>query len=126
MDKVLILEDDVQFCDNFDGKLSEVLKRTPEDWDMILLNGTTTTKLQPVNQFVSKTDKTWGAFGYILHSRIYDRVITEFEKGDDRSDGYFTKMQKDINAYKTNEKLVLHKKGYSYIAGFETDHKHLR
>jgi GR25 family glycosyltransferase involved in LPS biosynthesis len=126
MKQVLILEDDVQFVENFDEKFFTVLDNAPLNWDMILLNGTTTAPLKRVNDYLSKTTSTWGAFAYVLSERIYDRIIEVMGEMKDRSDGYFTKLQPTINAYLTNEKLVLHKKGFSFIAGFETDHKHLR
>lgn len=125
MKSVLILEDDVQFAYDFDARLQKAMAACP-DFDMLFLNGTDTKRPYKVNQFVSKVTCTWGAFAYVVSEKIYDTLIELLEQGKDRVDGYYTKLQPTITAYKTNEKLVLHKAGYSYLAGFVTDHKHLR
>lgn len=38
-DNVLILEDDIELCPDFDIKFAECINKVPEDWDMIYFGG---------------------------------------------------------------------------------------
>lgn len=75
---IMILEDDVYFCDNFLEKLSKL--KLPQ-FDMIYLGGITSRKkLFPSNWCFCNDFKIMGAYGYILSSSIYNEVLTELEK----------------------------------------------
>jgi len=73
---IMILEDDVVFCDNFIKKISKI--KIP-DYDMIYLGGIIKYKKIFLNNW-TKTNGILGAYGYILTSKIFDIILDELEK----------------------------------------------
>lgn len=87
LDYVIILEDDVVLCEDWNKRLERLLKLTPKNWQHIYLSGEPNEymlKFKPLNLapflHVEKSTITMGAFSYILRKDIYDLVITELEK----------------------------------------------
>lgn len=67
--KVLILEDDAEFVDNFNEKFAEVIQTLPSDWDVFYLGALvakTTGKLIQVNEHWYKQVVSTGSHAYCL------------------------------------------------------------
>lgn len=73
---IMILEDDVYFCDDFIEKISKI--KIPK-YDMIYLGGIINQKKIFINN-CTKTNGILGAYGYILTSKIFDFILDELEK----------------------------------------------
>ena len=75
---IMILEDDVYFCDNFISKLSNLMV---PDFDMIYLGGIISKKKLFLSDWAfCKEYKIMGAYGYILSKSLYDDVLSKLEK----------------------------------------------
>ena len=76
--KIMILEDDVYFCNNFLDKLTNLI--VPNS-DMIYLGGIVSKKKLFLSEWaVCNGYKIMGAYGYILSKSIYDTVLSRLEK----------------------------------------------
>lgn len=87
LDYVIILEDDVVLCDDWNKRLDKLLKLTPRSWNHIYLSGEPNEKERKTNPLnlapflhVEKSINTMGAFSYILKNEVYDLVINELKK----------------------------------------------
>lgn len=87
---IMILEDDVYFCDNFITKLS---KLNVSQYDMIYLGGITSRKKIFLSDWAFCDDyKIMGAYGYILTKSLYNVVLTQLEKLLDYVDLFYMKQ----------------------------------
>jgi hypothetical protein len=73
---IIILEDDVFFCKNFENKLASLL--IPK-YDMIYLGGIISKKKLFFNDWVRCTN-IMGAYGYILKSNMFDIILDRLNK----------------------------------------------
>ncbi len=91
LDYVVILEDDIVICDDWNSRLKKLLRITPKNWDHIYLSGEpnelellTKSHIKPINfapfLHVEKSVNTMGAFSYIIKKKMYDTIIDELSK----------------------------------------------
>lgn len=85
---IMILEDDIFFCDNFISKLQNL--RVPS-YDMIYLGGIINNKKVLFNKWV-KSNNIMGAYGYILTCDLYDIILNELTKLTDYVDLFYMKQ----------------------------------
>lgn len=96
---IMILEDDVFFCENFLSRLSEL--QIPQ-YDMIYLGGITSKKklfLSDWAQYINY--RIMGAYGYILSKAMYDIILEKLEKLEDYVDLLY------IHQIQPNYKVIL-------------------
>jgi GR25 family glycosyltransferase involved in LPS biosynthesis len=75
---VMILEDDVYFCNDFLNKLSNV---KVSEYDMIYLGGIVSRKKIFLSHWAYSDEfKIMGAYGYILSKSLYNKVLLKLEK----------------------------------------------
>jgi GR25 family glycosyltransferase involved in LPS biosynthesis len=68
--KVLVLEDDAQFIDDFNEKFEEVMQTLPNNWDIFYLGALLpkdTGKVLPVNQHWTRQVMTTGSQAYCIN-----------------------------------------------------------
>lgn len=124
---ILILEDDIIFCDNFKNELKKCLNELPDDWDALHLNGTDH-PLQKASYYspnLLKVSYTTGAFGVLINSSIFQNLLDCSKDEDKENDVYFAEIQNRLNWFKCAKKLVLHPPNYSEINGIFVNYKHL-
>lgn len=128
LSSVLILEDDIDFCEGFTEKLNKCLSELPPDWDALHLNGTDHPKAKSTfySELLNKCHHTTGAFGIVINSTIYDYLISLLNEEQKLVDIYYAEAMRKLNWYRTKEKLVLHPAGFSEIKRKFVDYKHLR
>ena len=93
-DNLLILEDDVTLCNDFDELLEFFLNTLPNDWKIAYLgfNEQPTTKLYKINEFIYKVENVLGCFGMIINHNFYDELLSIIEK-------YKTPIDEVIKSY---------------------------
>lgn len=107
IDKVLILEDDIEFIEGFIDLFDQYSDYIPEYWEMFYLGGMYRDfggfKPQPVNRYVARVSDMMSthayAIRYPLTGLIYTDVISTFPNLIDSMDGYLTRYQKVHEAY---------------------------
>lgn len=80
--KIIILEDDVTLCDDFDSRLDLFLDKIPNNWKIAYLgfNETKDTQLIKINEYVYRVIDTYGTFGMIINSSAYDMILKILEE----------------------------------------------
>lgn len=81
-DKLIILEDDVTLCSDFDARLKMFLNNLPSDWKIAYLGFTETpnTKLNQISEYTYRVNETYGCFGMVINGNFYDTLIKTLEK----------------------------------------------
>lgn len=88
--KIMILEDDVYFCENFLNKLTNLMV---SDYDMIYLGGIISKKKLFLSDWAFCSEyKIMGAYGYILSNTLYDDVLSKLENLLDYVDFLFIRQ----------------------------------
>jgi GR25 family glycosyltransferase involved in LPS biosynthesis len=129
---VLILEDDVEFCSNFDKLFSEYIKEVPE-WDILYL-GATHALCYPymnrppikVTDHVYKVYNAHATHAYAINSSCYDLLIDFVSKMEGPLDVIYTKLQSYLRTYIFRPHLAWQRSDFSDIAGKHVNYDFLK
>jgi GR25 family glycosyltransferase involved in LPS biosynthesis len=114
--KILVLEDDAFFVDNFQERFDEVIQTLPEDWDVFYLGALLdkkTGKVIKVNNDWYRQVVSTGTQAYCINPRIMQYCIDAIEVYDGYIDVGLRILAEDINAYITQPNLVTQYPSYS-------------
>lgn len=124
---VIILEDDVAICEDWDYRLEILLNSLPKDWEYTYLSGHSdyTKFKQYETPVISKAPKMVGAFSYMVNHTAYDKIIdycTSFMTTFDDMIMYMIAKNK-LNGYVYFPFMTYHNANESLIWG-ETAKEH--
>lgn len=111
---VLILEDDIRFCEGFDKRLKDVLSELPEDWDALWLGGQVI-KARGYSKNLKTLQAGTGGYGVLFRETMYDDLVATLKKEQWQADLSYMKLQSDFKCFRTVENLILHTPGISTI-----------
>jgi GR25 family glycosyltransferase involved in LPS biosynthesis len=79
---VIILEDDLTLCNDFDYRLELFLKNLPSDWSIGYLgfNEQNNTTKEKINEYVYRLKNAVGCFGMIVNGKHLSTIIDVIEK----------------------------------------------
>lgn len=110
---MLILEDDVELCDDFDEKFNATVSHLPADWHALWLNGSDAKPLELYDAHLFKLISCFGTFAYLVNHTFYDVLIEGFSKQNLSSDEFTKLIQHQYNCYRPVYPLAYHRNGYS-------------
>jgi GR25 family glycosyltransferase involved in LPS biosynthesis len=122
--KVLILEDDANFVDDFNEKFSEVMQTLPEDWDIFYLGALVdkhTGKLERVNDHWHRQVVSTGTQAYCVNPSKVNYFIEKQLEWDGFVDVCYRVLASETNAYITQPNLVTQFPSYSDLREREVD-----
>jgi len=114
--KILVLEDDALFVDNFNEKFTEVMQTLPSDWDIFYLGALvapTTGKLIKVNDHWHKQVVSTGTQAYCLKPGKMDYFYNRLKDYEWYIDIGLRLEAASNNCYITQPNLVTQSPGYS-------------
>jgi GR25 family glycosyltransferase involved in LPS biosynthesis len=114
--KILILEDDALFVDNFNEKFTEVMQTLPSDWDIFYLGALvapTTGKIVKVNEHWYKQVVSTGTQAYCLKPGKMDYFYNRLKDYQWYIDIGLRLEAVSNNCYITQPNLVTQSPGYS-------------
>ena len=122
---VIILEDDCEFTDRFEHKLSVALRQLPDNWDMLYFGANNKKPLWMVSDNIGKCIHTLTTSSYAVKSTIYDKIIDQLSAHPDRpvDEIYRTLVHPSVNAYGVKPTLIYQAGGFSDVEGMETNYK---
>ena len=119
---VLILEDDIDFVEDFSEKFDRWSKDVPDDWDLLYLggmNGEGLIYMQGDSGHVFQVTNMMATHAYAVSERAYGKVLDAMYDPYpyllDSADGYLRKLQRTLNAYAFNPPMVWQIGDYSDI-----------
>jgi GR25 family glycosyltransferase involved in LPS biosynthesis len=114
--KILVLEDDAYFVEDFQERFDQVIQTLPENWDVFYLGAL----LDKMTGKVIKVNNDWyrqivstGTQAYCVHPDIMQYCIDRLEIYDGYIDVGLRILAEDMNAYITQPNLVTQYPGYS-------------
>ncbi|MEN8695196.1 MAG: beta-1,6-N-acetylglucosaminyltransferase [Akkermansiaceae bacterium] len=120
---VLILEDDVVFCEDF-IKRCEALD-LPDDWDVLFFGCTHTKRPTAVGPSLAKAHENFDNHCYAVNATAYDRILAEFAsppKGSEQTsfpnDIALSNLLGELNGYACFPNLAWQAVSSSEILGF--------
>jgi GR25 family glycosyltransferase involved in LPS biosynthesis len=125
LSSVMILEDDVEFCDDFSNQFDECMKLVPDNWNMIFLGANHIQKPNKINERIYKLNYSYSAHCYAIRNNMFDPLINILSITKDPLDVVYANIQSSINAYVVNPHLAWQKPGYSDICEEYVDYTHV-
>ena len=125
----LLLEDDIEFDENFNEKFSEIYEnQVPDDWDMLYLGGQHFhgININQVTKNVYKCEYTLSAHSVAFKNTMYDRLIKSLVNITKPCDVHYAESHKEINAYVIVPHLTWQKNTYSDIEKANVDYTFLK
>lgn len=114
--KLLVLEDDALFCENFNEKFAEVMQTLPENWDIFYLGALIdekTGKVEKVNDHWAKQIVSTGTQAYCINPKRVKRFYDEIKDKEWFIDVELRVLAEQYNAYIAQPNLVTQFPSYS-------------
>jgi len=118
--KVLVLEDDAQFVDDFNEKFEEVMQTLPNNWDIFYLGALLpkdTGKVLPVNQHWTRQVMTTGSQAYCISPVRMQHFIENLDGYEWYIDIGLRVFAENYNPYIAQPNLVTQFPSYSDLRG---------
>jgi len=129
---VLITEDDVEFCQNFNDKFFQYSKELP-NWDMLyfganhaLCNPYESNPPIKITDHVYKVMHAYSTHAYAVNSSCYQYLIDRISKMTHPLDVIYSHIQKNLNVYLFRPHLAWQSEGYSDIIETNVDYSFLK
>jgi GR25 family glycosyltransferase involved in LPS biosynthesis len=122
--KILVLEDDALFVDDFNQKFEEVMQTIPADWDIFYLGALlpkNTGKVTPVNEHWTRQVFTTGSQAYCINPARVNYFIENLDGYEWYIDIGLRVFAEKYNAYITQPNLVTQFPSYSDLRLIEVD-----
>jgi len=127
INQILILEDDVVFCEDLQEKFEQFIKQVPEDWDMLYFGGNHNGEpLEKVTENVYKIHKTYTTHAYAIRKPVYKVVLKMFPKLQFEVDVMYSILQNSFNCYVFRPHLAWQQDGYSDILNKNVNYDFLK
>ena len=115
--KIMLFEDDVELCDDFDEIFMLHYEHTPDDWGFLYLGGNHVGGLTPVNNKVSIIKHTYAIHAICVKEVLYDQILTMLEEEKVAVDVTYAQLQKVFPSYVFRPHIAWQKDGHSDIQG---------
>jgi GR25 family glycosyltransferase involved in LPS biosynthesis len=126
-DSVLILEDDVEFAEDFNNKFAEWSKEVPENWDMLWIGGNHNGENPPkISDHVIKITNTYATHAFALRNTVFNAVLKALEPLEPQDDIILAGLQKVSNSFCFSPNLACQRAGISDVFKFYVDYDFLR
>lgn len=126
LDKVLILEDDIEFCEDFETKFKLAINDLPDDWDIFFFGGNHTGGYQIITKNIGRVFRTLALHSYAVRGKalpyIYQNMIqfvghtlcnNEQLQPSVAADFYMAKVQPHIQCYSIFPNLTWQRESFS-------------
>tara|TARA_R100000908_G_C3742952_1_gene139004 strand:+ start:916 stop:1581 length:666 start_codon:yes stop_codon:yes gene_type:complete len=116
---ILILEDDIELCDDFLDRLNMLGQQLPENWEQIYIGGIINTNGKKISENIFETvgDTMMGTHSYLLNHTVYDLVSNKLLEFNSATDGEYNLLHKsgELKSHIFIPLLTYQYDGYSYI-----------
>jgi glycosyl transferase family 25 len=125
-EKVLILEDDVEFCKTFEEDFRISIQEVPNDWDLLFLGGNHTGGYDKISQRIGRVYKTYALQSYAINKKSIDTLYENMVRfightlacGEQltpsvAADFYMAKLQPILNCYSIFPNLTWQRESFS-------------
>lgn len=122
----LILEDDVEVCDNFIEKLERIINELPKEWELLFLGGWNVGDKTKYCEGIDIANKVYCMHAYMIKSELIDKLINKFSSRIYKVDVLLAELLPEINSYICNPTIAWQRPGFSDIENRKTNNVHLK
>jgi GR25 family glycosyltransferase involved in LPS biosynthesis len=122
LDKILILEDDVQFHEDLNHLFFQMITKVPDDWDILFLGCNTSLNnpwqkepVERINDNVYKLTFGYSTHSYAVRKKSYNKIIECLLPENDKGDVLFSHAQTQLNTYVLRPHLAWQRESYSDV-----------
>lgn len=123
---VLIFEDDVELCEDFNDKFTEFIKQVPNDWSFLYLGGNHVGGYQHVTENVAKIRHSFAIHAFVVNENVYDHILELLPQEKEQVDVTYAKLQNIFPSYVFRPHLAWQRKDFSDIQGGVVDYEFLK
>lgn len=116
-ERVLILEDDIEFIDNLQYYFIGNIKSIPDNWGMLYLGGNHINPPTPINNIIGRISRTYTTSSYAITKKTAEYMIKKLEKAGmkEQIDVFYSGCHRSGNCYTYYPKIAWQKPGFSDI-----------
>jgi hypothetical protein len=106
---ILVLEDDVQFTDDFNEYLENVMEELPKDYDILYLGYFEKSCFTPKNNnfnYLYKPDFLYGTHAMIISNKGLKKLLKIITKVNDHIDSIISYNKDKLNIYTSKKKIA--------------------
>lgn len=113
LNRILILEDDVQFVSNVQSRFDSIIPRIPEKWQLLYLGGNEKGVQQRVNESIVRVSNMLMAHAIGIDASVYDELIERLSKCRVPVDTYYAELQKEHACFAVDPYLAWQRASWS-------------
>jgi GR25 family glycosyltransferase involved in LPS biosynthesis len=138
-ERVLILEDDVEFSDNFLNMCQLVLNELPENWDILFYGGNHTGGYDKISEHLIRVYRTYALHCYAVNKKsvnlIYEHMIrflgytlssNEKLTPSVAADYYMANLHPTLNVYCARPHIAWQRESFSDLQQIVTNYEYLK
>ena len=126
LDMVLVLEDDIEVCEDFNNKLVKVMSELPEDWDLLYLGGWNVGDVEKYSESLNWAKKVYTTHAFIVRNKFYDTILESINSRQWKVDILISDVLPLGNCFICEPTLVWQREGFSDIENKVTNNIHLK
>lgn len=123
---ILIFEDDVELCDDFNDLFESYIKQVPNDWSFIYLGGNHVGSYSHITNNVAKINYSFAIHAIIINENVYDHILQILPEEKEQVDVTYAKLQRIFPSYVFRPHLAWQRKDFSDIQGGIVDYDFLK
>jgi hypothetical protein len=126
LEKVLILEDDIEFCDTFEKDFKSSIQELPNDWDLLFFGGNHTGGYDKISEKIGRVYRTLALHSYAVNQKAIDILYENMIRfvGNTlgcgkqltpsvAADFYMSRLQPMLNCYSIFPNLTWQRESFS-------------
>ena len=125
-ESILILEDDIDWADDFYQRFDECWNVLPEDWDMFYFSAAHQYWPPKHNDLLFKLTWSTAAHAIAFKGKCFHAVLKSLENNNHAIDVIYSKLQPKLNAYCCINPIAWQRRSYSDIEGREKWYPYLK
>lgn len=127
---ILILEDDVQFYEHLEQRITPGLQALPSNWDIVYLGGNTNGEPGALMRYadgLQKVNYLLCLHAYAINQRAYDAILNYSKTCRTKIiDVIFAELQQKMNCFKIDPNAAWQAAGFSDIEQHKVDYHFMR
>jgi GR25 family glycosyltransferase involved in LPS biosynthesis len=125
-ERILILEDDVEFHKNFARLFPKYIKDVPKEWDLLYFGGNHAEEPLPFSKNILRVSSTKCTHAYAIHQRMFEPLINGLISCEVMVDLYYGQIQRNYNCYIFYPHIAWQHPGKSYIRQEHVNYESIR
>ena len=126
IETLMVIEDDIEVCENFNDNLNKVMSELPEDWDLLYLGGWNVRDKKKYSDHLDFAERVYTTHAFIVRNKFFDTVIESINSRDWKVDVLIADILPKGSCFICNPPLAWQKEGFSDIENKITNNLHLK